>query len=107
MSGDTLEGHGALLQHGRLIAEVDYHITLPTDLYFLMNPTGRLRSNQDEHLAGFILISPEDEDKIDLAEYTLELVNKHRKNIRIQRRYKRIKHKGIARISYWVQIAPN
>jgi hypothetical protein len=102
--GDTLEGRGAILQHGRLVAEVDYHLTIPDDLHFFMNPTGRLHFNYEEHLGGFILVAPEDEAHLDLTEYTLELFNKHRKTIQIQRRYKKIKHKGEARISYWVKV---
>ena len=40
--GDVLEGCGRLLQHGRLVVEVDYHLTIPRDLYFIINPTGSL-----------------------------------------------------------------
>ena len=102
--GDTLEGQGVLLQQGRLIAEVDYRLTIPDQTHFFMNPTGKLRFEYEEHLGGFILISPQDEEKIALTEYTLELVNKHRKTVHIERRYKKIKHKGEARISFWVKV---
>jgi len=102
--GDTLEGHGLLLQHGRLVAEVDYHLTIPSETHFFVNPTGRFRLDYEEHLGGFIVIRPADEEKISLREYTLELANKHKRLIRVERRYKRIKRNGKARISYWVRV---
>jgi hypothetical protein len=71
--GDTLEGHGALLQQGRLVAGVAYHLTVPGQT-------------------------------ISLAEYTLELADKSKRTIRIERRYKKMKHKGQERISFWVKI---
>ena len=102
--GDVLEGRGTLLQHGRIVAEVDYHLTIPNQIHFFINPTGNFRLDYDDHLGGFILLAPADADKVELTEYTLELVNKHRRAIRIERRYKKIKHKGKARISFWVKV---
>jgi hypothetical protein len=102
--GDTLEGRGTLLQHGRFIAEVDYYLMIPTQSHFLMNPSGKLRFDYEAHLGGFVLIAPADEAKISLAEYTLELASKHKKAVQIERRYKEIDHHGQARISYWVRV---
>lgn len=103
--GDTLEGRGSLLQHGRLIAHnVDYHLTIPTQTHFIANPTGNLHFDYEDYLGGFILLSPADAEQISLTEYTLELVNKSKRNIRIERRYKKIERKGEERISFWVQV---
>ncbi len=102
--GDTLEGHGLLLQHGRRIADIDYHLTVPTQTHFVINPTGNLRFDYDDYLGGFILLTPGDAEKISLAdEYTLELAGKTRKNIRVERRYKEVQHKGEKRVSFWVK----
>jgi len=102
--GDTLEGRGTLLQQGRFIASVDYHLTIPSQTHFIINPTGNFRSDYESHAGGFILLDPKDADKIELAEYTLELFNKTQKNIRVERRYKQIKRKGQTRISFWVKV---
>ena len=102
--GDKLEGRGVLLQHGRRVAKVDYHLVIPSQTHFFMNPTGKLRFDYEDHLGGFVLISPDDEDKITLTEYTLELASKSKKMVHIQRRYKKINHNGEPRISYWVRV---
>ena len=102
--GDILEGRGQLLEHGRFIATVDYHLTIPRETHFFINPTGNFRLDYEDHLGGFILVIPGDAEKISLTEYTLELVNKHRRMIRVERRYKQITHKGEARISFWVKV---
>jgi hypothetical protein len=102
--GDTLEGRGVLLQQGRLVAGVDYHLTIPRPAHFFIVPPGGLRADYEAHLAGFILLTPADVAKISLAEYTLELADKTKKSIRIERRYKKIKHKGEERISFWVKV---
>lgn len=101
--GDTLEGQGLLLQQGRLIARIDYHLTIPTQTHFVINPTGNFRFDYDDYLGGFILLQPDDAEKIALAEYTIELASKTKKHIRIERRYKEITHKGEKRISFWVK----
>jgi len=102
--GDTLEGHGLLLQHGRRIASVDYHLTIPGQTHFFINPTGKLKNDYENYAGGFILLTPEDAQTVDLTVYTLELANKSKKSIRIERRYKKIKHKGQPRISFWVKV---
>lgn len=102
--GDVLEGQGRLLDHGRLVAEVDYHLTIPHQTHFFMNPTGKLRADYDTHLGGFILVAPADEPKILLQAYTLELASKSKRSIQIERRYKEIKHQGKPRVSYWVKV---
>jgi hypothetical protein len=102
--GDTLEGRGQLLQHGRLIAQIDYHLTIPTETHFVINPTGNLRFDYEDYLGGFILLKPDDAPKISLTEYTLELASKIKKPIRVERRYKEIEHRGEPRVSFWVKV---
>ena len=102
--GDTLEGRGLLLQQGRLIAQVDYHLTIPRETHFALNPTGGFRLDYKTHLGGFILLTPADADKISLTEYILELSDKSKKAIRVERRYKNMKHRGEPRVSFWVKV---
>lgn len=102
--GDTFEGSGLLLEHGRLIASVNYHLTIPGETHFVINPTGSFNLDYEDHLGGFILLSPHDADKISLTEYTLEMVDKSKKTIRVERRYKEVKHKGQIRVSFWVKV---
>ena len=87
--GDVLEGRGLLLQQGRLVTEVNYHLTIPRDLYFILNPGGSFRLNYEDYLGGFILVPPGDAEKVSLTEYTLELDDKRKKTIRVERRYKK------------------
>lgn len=101
--GDTLEGSGLLLQHGRLVARVDYHLAIPRATHFALNPRS-LHLDYESHLSGFILLSPAAAADLDLAVYTLELADKSKRAIRIERRYKKIKHKGEPRISFWVTV---
>ena len=106
--GDVLEGRGTLLQHGRLIAKVDYHLTIPRQTHFIINPTGNFKLDYENHAGGFILLTPEDAKNLSLADYTLELASKSKKSIRVERRYKKIKHQGQPRISFWVKVVdPN
>jgi|GEM_PF-1466800 len=101
--GDVLEGHGVLLQQGRLIASVDYHLTIPSQTHFLINPTGTFSHlDYEDHVGGFILLKPDDADTVALTGYTLELANKSKKQITVQRRYKKITHQGQPRVSFWV-----
>lgn len=102
--GDVIEGRGLLLQHGRLIASVDYHLSLPRQTHFIINPTGNFQPNYQEHAGGFILLTPEDAETITLSEYTLQLASKSKKPIRVERRYKKINHKGQPRVSFWVKL---
>jgi TPP-dependent indolepyruvate ferredoxin oxidoreductase alpha subunit len=106
--GDTLKGQGQLLQHGRLIVVADYHLTIPSSTHFAINPIGKLKFNVDDHMAGFILIEPRAAEEISSAtDYTLELSDKAKLPIRIERRYKQVKHQGQARISFWVTVTWN
>jgi hypothetical protein len=102
--GDVLEGRGLLLQHGRLVANVHYHLAIPRDLYFLLNPTGRLRLDYEEYLGGFILVAAGDEEKISMDQYTLELSNKRKRTIQVERRYKKSNVQGKNQISFWVKV---
>ncbi|MCP4715691.1 MAG: hypothetical protein GY868_11285, partial [Deltaproteobacteria bacterium] len=83
--GDILEGRGLLLQHGRLIANTNYHLTIPTGTHFFINPTGSFSLDYEDCLAGFILVAPAEVEKISLTEYTLELADKSKKNILVER----------------------
>jgi hypothetical protein len=104
LTADVLEGRGRLLQQGRLIANVDYHLTIPHQTHFLLNPTGKFRFNDEDYRGGFILLTPGDAEQISFAEYTLELAGNSRKTIRVERRYKEIKHKGELQVSFWVKV---
>ncbi len=79
--GNILEGRGLLLQHGRLIANLDYHLTIPIETHFVINPTDSFSLDYEDYLAGFILLAPDKAEKISLTEYTLELADKSKKNI--------------------------
>jgi hypothetical protein len=103
--GDILEGRGALLQHGRLVARVDYHLTIPRQIHFIVVPPAGIRPDYEAHLGGFILVSPADADQVALTEYTLELADKTKKTIWVERRYKEMKHKGEACVSFWVKVS--
>jgi hypothetical protein len=46
----VLTGRGSLLQKGRLIAFVDYHLTIPRQSHFIMNPTGNLRVKYEDQV---------------------------------------------------------
>jgi len=102
--GDVLEGHGRLLQHGRLVVEVDYHLTIPRDLYFIINPTGSLHLDYEDYLGGFVLVTPDDAEKIALIDYILEFEDKSKKTVHVERRYKKTKRQGKVRISIWVNV---
>jgi hypothetical protein len=104
--GDVLEGQGQLLEHGRLIATVSYHLSIPHQTHFIINPTGRVHFDYDTYLGGFILLRTDDAEKIRLAtNYTLELANKSKKTVYIERRYKKIKREGQEQVSFWVKVS--
>jgi hypothetical protein len=42
--------------------------------------------------------------EISLTQYTLELADKTRKTIQVERRYKKMKYRGEERISFWVKV---
>jgi hypothetical protein len=102
--GDTLEGRGVLLQQGRLVAGVDYHLTVPRQTHFIVVPSGGFHDDYEAHLSGFILLTPTDAAEISLTQYTLELADKTRKTIQVERRYKKMKYRGEERISFWVKV---
>ena len=102
--GDILEGSGELLQQGRLVAKVDYHLTIPREIYLIINPTGGFARDYESHLGGFIMVPPVEAAAIGLDEYTLELADKRKKIIRVERRYKQVKRKGENWVSFWVKI---
>ncbi len=94
------------MEHGRRIAYVDYHLAIPRQTHFIINPTGKLHHNYEDYLGGFILVQLPDVDKISLAQYTLELADKSKKAVQIERRYKKVKHQGQPRVSFWVRVLP-
>lgn len=102
--GDTMTGRGLLLQQGRLVVSVDYHLTIPHQTHFIIVPPGGFADDYEAHLGGFILLTPADAAKISLVEYTLELADKTKKNIRVERHYKEINHHGEKRVSFWVKV---
>ena len=103
--GDILEGRGVLLQQGRLVAGVDYHLTIPRQTHFIVVPPAGIRPDYEAHLGGFILVNPADADQVSLTEYTLELADKTKKTILVERRYKEMRHKGEPRVSFWVKVS--
>jgi hypothetical protein len=102
--GDVLEGRGLLLQFGRLVADVDYHLTIPRHLYFVIKPSGSLHLDYEDYLGGFILLAPADAAEISLTDYTLVLADKSKRTIRLERRYKQTWYQGEKRIAFWVKV---
>lgn len=99
----TLEGRGVLLEHGRLIAHVDYHLAPPTHTHLFSQAKPNLNLSEPQLLSGFILLPTANKD-LPLRAYTLELANKERLSIVVERRYKKIRHEGETRISFWVKV---
>jgi hypothetical protein len=102
--GDTLEGHGLLWQQGHLVAHVDYYLTIPRELYFVINPGSDFKRDYEAHLGGFIYVPLTDATSLTLDEYTLELADKTKKVIRIEHRYKQNKRRGQLWLSFWVKV---
>ena len=102
--GDVLEGRGQLLLHGRFIAPVDYYLTIPNQTHFFINPTGDLSLSYDKYRGGFILLTPDDTQNLEMNQYTLQLANNSKITIKIERKYTKVKHKGELRISFWVKV---
>lgn len=102
--GDILEGSGLLLKQGRLIAPVECHLSIPSQTHFLINPTGNFRTDYREYAAGFVLVLPEHAKNVTLGNYTLELADKRKIKIQIERTYKNTQHQGQEYCSFWVKI---
>ncbi len=102
--GDVLEGQGVLLQHGRRIADIHYHLTIPNQTHFIINPAAKFKINYADYATGFILVSPANAPQLKLAAYTLELSDKSKKHIQIERRYKKIKRENETFISFGINI---
>ena len=101
--GDILEGSGELLQQGRLVAKVDYHLTIPREIYLIINPSGGFERDYENFLGGFIMVPLIEAATIGLDEYILELADKRKKTIQVERRYKQVKRKGEMWVSFWVK----
>ena len=101
--GDFLEGTGILLQHGRAITQVDYHLAVPTLTHFLVSRPGELFTDYADYAGGFILVRPEDAGKLDMVDYTLELAEKNRISVTLVRPYKKIERAGESWVSFWIQ----
>jgi hypothetical protein len=104
--GDSVEGTGHLLQHGRFVARVDYHLAVPNQTHFFVNPTGKVQTDYSNYIAGFILLAPEDARQLNPETYTLELADKTKLPVQIERRYRETNRNGQPRISFYVKIAP-
>lgn len=102
--GDAIEGRGVLLFQGRRIAEVNYHLAVPTQTHFFVNPAGNLRAEYRDAAGGFILLKPADAEQVACTDYLLELDNRRRLSIRVERRYKKITHAGQPRVSFYVTV---
>ena len=100
--GDFLEGTGILLQHGRIITEVEYYLAVPTLTHFLVNRPGELFTDYADYAGGFILVRPEDAGTLDEGDYTLELAEKNRISVRVVRPYKKFERSGEFWVSFWI-----
>ena len=104
--GDSLDGAGLLLQQGRIVADVYYHLSVPTQTHFLVNPLGGLKNDYANYAGGFVLVPSTDAIKVTLGEYVLELADKSKRIIRVERRYKTLQHQGRNCLSFWVAVLP-
>ena len=102
--GDTIEGQGVLLQHGHQIADVEYCLFIPTQTYFIVNPTGDLKPEYDDYIAGFILLAPQDAKTVRGTQYSLQLADGSRRNVQIERRYKEVQRKGKPQVSFAIRV---
>ena len=102
--GDSLEGAGLLLQQGRIVARVHYHLSIPTQTHFLVNPSGGLKPEYASHAGGFVLVASTEAESLKSGEYILELVDKGKKTIHVERRYKALKYGGRPCVSFWVKV---
>jgi hypothetical protein len=102
--GDTFEGQGLLLQHGRSIAPVAYHLAIPGQLHFAVNPPTGVKVNYAAYVSGFVLVPQAIAAAIELAHYTLELADKSRMQIIVTRRYKAVDYQGKPHVSFWVSV---
>ncbi len=103
--GDAVEGAGYLLQHGRIITSIHYHLSIPTQTHFLVNLPGSLSAAYTNFAAGFVLV-PASAANLPLGQYTLELADKSRQPVTVERRYKQVMHRGRQCISFWVTALP-
>lgn len=102
--GDAVEGSGFLLQHGRLVTRVHYHLSIPTQTHFLVNSPGRVSADYADFAGGFVLVPASEAATLPLGEYTLELIDKSRRQVNVERRYKPVKHQGHPHVSFWVTL---
>ncbi|GAB4460698.1 MAG: hypothetical protein Kow0031_40130 [Anaerolineae bacterium] len=104
--GDAVEGAGYLLQRGRVIAGVYYHLSVPTQTHFLVNQPGSPVGPYSDFVSGFVLVPIDQTPPLSPGEYSLELSDKSRRLIKIERRYRQVKHRGRECVSYWVSVLP-
>ena len=102
--GDTLEGQGVLLQHGRWIAPVGYHLAIPGRTHFVLNHSAGAKLNYGEHAGGFVLVPQVVAASLKPASYILELADKRRLEINVTRPYKEVTHQGQPHVSFWVTV---
>ncbi|MDM8528866.1 hypothetical protein QUF58_11755 [Anaerolineales bacterium HSG24] len=102
-SGDFIEGRGLLWLDDNPVAAVDYHLAMPQESHFWLNPLAHLRFEADEHVGGFILVRPQDSDRIAQIQYTLQLSDQSKRLIQVERRYKEIRQEHQVKIAFWVK----
>jgi len=97
-----IEGRGMLWHDGNPVAAVDYHLTVPQESDFVMNPLSQLQFEETQ-VSGFILIRPQDEAQLsnDII-YTLQLQDHSKRTIQIKRKYKNSTYQGQPRLVFWI-----
>jgi len=105
--GDFIEGRGLLWLDDNPVIAVDYHLTVPQESHFFLNPLAHLRFDADEHVGGFILIRSQDSDRIALIQYILQLSDQSKRLIQVERQYKEMKQGSQTKMAFWVKIIKN
>jgi len=96
-----IEGRGMLWRHDNPVVAVDYHLTIPLETPYTLNPLDNLRLTSPDPAGGFILLRPQDEIKINLTDYILQTAQHGKKTIWIEQRYKKTTHHGQERVAFW------
>ncbi|MDM8530040.1 hypothetical protein QUF63_02635 [Anaerolineales bacterium HSG25] len=102
--GDFVEGRGMLWLDDNPVAGVEYHLAMPQESHFWLNPLAHLHFETDEHVGGFILVRPQDCARITMTEYTLQLSDQSKRLIQVERRYKEMRQEYQTKIAFWVRI---
>jgi hypothetical protein len=81
-------------------------LSIPTQTHFLVNSPGSLSADYADFAGGFVLLPVSEAATLALGEYTLELNDKSRRQVKVERRYKKVKQQGRAYVSFWVTVLP-